>query len=442
VDVVKDASVAAARAVPARPRLRVLLSAYACEPSKGSEPGIGWNWALGLARAGHEVWVLTRANNRAAIEQALAAAPESDLRSKLHFIYYDLPAWARWWKRGARGVRTYYLLWQWGAYRRARRLCRETRLDLVHHLTFGVFRHPSFMGLLGLPFVFGPVGGGETAPRALRGSFPLRGVLADFARDLANWLVRVDPLMASVYRRAAVTLCKTAETLNRIPGKYRGKCRVHLEVGTREDAHPLPRRHAPHERFRVLYVGRLIYWKGLHLGMMAFARLLERHPEAHLTVVGSGPDESWLHALAQRLGIDAQVTWMRWLERDAVLQVYPRHDVFLYPSLHDSSGNAVLEALTAGLPVVCLHLGGPGELVDGSCGVRVFAGKSAQVVRGLCRALTALADEPRLLQRMSDSAMRRARTHYSWRRQIERMEALYFELHAARAAALPAPGGA
>ena len=421
----------------ARPRLRVLLSAYACEPSKGSEPGIGWNWALGLARAGHEVWVLTRANNEAAIEQALAAAPEPNL----HFVYYDLPAWARWWKRGARGVRTYYVLWQWGAYRRARRLARQTPLDLVHHLTFGVFRHPSFMGRLGLPFVFGPVGGGETAPRALRRGFPLRGIVADLARDLANWLVRVDPLMASVYRRAAVTLCKTAETLNRIPGRYRDKCRVHLEVGTREDLHPSPRRPARQERFRVLYVGRLVYWKGLHLGMMAFARLLERHPESHLTVVGSGPEYAWLHALARRLGIDAAVTWIPWLERDAVLQVYPRHDVFLYPSLHDSSGNAVLEALAGGLPVVCLELGGPGELVDDACGVRVVAGESGQVVRGLARALGALADEPRLLRRMSASAMRRARSQFSWRRQIERMEALYFELHAARHA-LPAPGGA
>jgi len=418
-----------------RPSLRVLLSAYACEPRKGSEPGVGWNWALGLARAGHDVWVLTRANNRDAVEQALRDAPEPNL----HFVYYDLPAWARWWKRGGRGVRTYYLLWQWGAYRCARRLCRKTQFDLVHHITFGVFRHPSFMGGLGLPFVFGPVGGGETAPHALRRSFPVRGHLVDLARDLANWLVRFDPLMASVYRRAAVTLCKTAETLHCIPGRYRDKCRVHLEVGMQAEAQPVPRRRGAPERFRVLYVGRLVYWKGLHLGMMAFARLLVRHPEAHLTVVGSGPDQAWLHGLARRLGIETSVTWIPWLEREAVLQIYPRHDVFLYPSLHESSGNVVLEALAGGLPVVCMKLGGPAELVDDTCGVRVVAGQSAQVVRGLARALGALADEPRLLQRMSHSAMWRAYKQYSWARQIERMEALYLELHAARQAA---PGGA
>ena len=91
-------------------RLRILLSAYACEPNKGSEPGIGWRWALGLAHAGHEVWVITRANNAGAIEHALAGRRNAGLQ----FIYYDLPGWARGWKRGARGVRTYYVLWEWG----------------------------------------------------------------------------------------------------------------------------------------------------------------------------------------------------------------------------------------------------------------------------------------------------------------------------------------
>lgn len=415
---------------PARPawrRLRVLLSAYACEPNQGSEPGIGWHWALGLARAGHEVWVLTRSNNRPAIERALAA----EAQVSVHFVYYDLPDWARWWKRGGRGVRTYYVLWQWGAYRLARELSREVRFDVVHHVTFGVFRHPSFMGGLGVPFVFGPVGGGETSPRALRRGFPLAGQLADWARDVANWLVRVDPIMASVYRRAAVTLCKTGETLQRIPRRYRDKCRICLEVGTQDDAPAVGwggAARAPTEgRFRVLYVGRLVYWKGLHLGLAAFARLAERHPEAHLTVVGRGPQEDWLRARAKQLGIADSITWIPWMERDAVLRIYPRHDVFLYPSLHDSSGNVVLEALAGGLPVVCLKLGGPGELVDDTCGIRVRAGEPAQVERALGRALSALADEPRLRQRMSEEAVQRARRHFSWTRQIQRIEALYLE---------------
>ena len=87
--------------------MKVLMSAYACEPGKGSEPAVGWNWALQAARR-HEVWVLTRGNNREAIEAELAESPVGNL----HFVYHDLPRWASFWKRGGRGLHLYYLLWQ------------------------------------------------------------------------------------------------------------------------------------------------------------------------------------------------------------------------------------------------------------------------------------------------------------------------------------------
>ncbi|MGH8640268.1 MAG: glycosyltransferase family 4 protein [Burkholderiales bacterium] len=409
------------RAGKAPPRLRILMSAYACEPHRGSEPGIGWHWATRLARAGHNVCVLTRANNRAGIERALETDPVPNLR----FAYYDLPEWMRRWKnRAGLWSRLYYLSWQWGAYGVARRLCREARFDLVHHITFGVFRHPSFMAFLGLPFVFGPVGGGESAPQPLRKTFPLRGYVIDSFRDIANWVVRIDPLMAAVFRRSAATLCKTGETLQSIPPRFRDKCLVQVELGT--DGGPA----APHRRrddggFRVLYVGRLVYWKGLHLGLMAFARLLESRPGATLTIIGSGPDEAWLRAAAQRLGIGDAVNWVPRLEQAAVMRAYLRHDALLFPSLHDSSGNVVLEALSSGLPVVCLDAGGPALLVDTSCGFKVRPGAPQQVVEDLARSLAMLADDHRLIRSMGEAAVYRAREHFSWAHQVSRMEQLY-----------------
>ena len=81
---------------------RILLSAYACEPGKGSEPAVGWMWAMELAAAGHEVWVITRAANRAAIESEL----QQRERTGLHFEYYDLTPWVLRWKRAGRGIHT------------------------------------------------------------------------------------------------------------------------------------------------------------------------------------------------------------------------------------------------------------------------------------------------------------------------------------------------
>jgi hypothetical protein len=170
--------------------MKILLSAYACEPNKGSEPGVGWNWALALVRRGHMVWVVTRKNNQVSIELELAKLGETYV-SNLHFFYYDLPSWATWWKKARRGVHLYYLLWQWGAYQLAKKKHSTQTFELVHHITFVSVRQPSFMGNLKIPFIFGPVAGGEHAPWPLRNGFGWQGWLKDLVRDFANLLVRL-----------------------------------------------------------------------------------------------------------------------------------------------------------------------------------------------------------------------------------------------------------
>ena len=246
--------------------MKILLSAYACEPNKGSEPGVGWHWALEIARLGHEVWVLTRANNRAAIEAELTQPPGME---GLHFIYYDLPAWAGWWKKGSRGIRLYYLLWQWGAYRLAKRLHAVERFDRVHHSTFVSVRQPSFMGNLGIPFIFGPVAGGERAPWRLRAGYGLRGWLLDALRDLANVLVRIDPLVRRTFKHAERIYVTSEQTLSLLPRKYRRKASVQLAIGIdatemSSSSDQLPSSCAHRGNFSLLYVGRLLYWKGMH----------------------------------------------------------------------------------------------------------------------------------------------------------------------------------
>jgi hypothetical protein len=146
--------------------VKVLAFAYACEPGKGSEPGAGWGLARMIARELGECWVITRANNRQAIEQALPDIPEAD---RLRFVYVDLPPWARWWKRGQRGIYLYYLLWQVAAVLRARQLVREERFDLVWHLTLANAWLGSLAPLVGGRFVYGPVGGGVGIPWRLAG---------------------------------------------------------------------------------------------------------------------------------------------------------------------------------------------------------------------------------------------------------------------------------
>ncbi|MCH7807181.1 MAG: glycosyltransferase family 4 protein [Proteobacteria bacterium] len=344
---------------------KVLLSAYACEPGKGSEPGVGWNWALEIAKLGHEVWVLTRANNRENIEAGLAKMKPIP---NLHFIYYDLPAWARRWKKLPGGIYPYCLFWQWGASRLAKEIHRRERFGLVHHITFGTFRQPSFMGRLGIPFLFGPVGGGERAPWHLRKDYGLRGQIQDLLRDFMNFVVKIDPLMFSTFHKAHLIFVKTPDTRELIPKQFQKKTRVQLEIGI--NVTPIKSNVLQNKKrgLSLLYVGRFVYWKGMAIGLRALAKAIETEPNLRLTMVGQGPGKKRWQRLCDKLGISDHIVWIPWVSHEELAGIYASHDLFLFPSLHDSSGNVVLEAMSYGLPVICLDLGGPGVMVNHECG--------------------------------------------------------------------------
>ena len=399
--------------------LKLLISAYACEPGKGSEPGVGWRWALESVRLGHEVWVITRENNRAGIEAGLATAGAA--AAHMHFVYYDLPPRLRAWKRGARGVHLYYLLWQWGAWRCARRLHAEQNFDAVQHLTFGVIRQPSFMGRLGIPFILGPVGGGERAPLALRGHFSLAGWLHEALRDVVNLAVRFDPFVRRMMAQAAIILVKTPQTMAWLPRRHRSKAQTMLEIGI--DARPEQScAGAVLGSLRLLYVGRFLDLKGMDLGLRAMAQLRDRGVGVRLTMIGGGPEDQRWRQLAAALGLTDAVDWVPWMPQEQLLAAYAAYDAFLFPSLRDSSGNVVLEAMAGGLPVICLDLGGPSQMVDAGCGrVVATAGRDeGQIVAALAAAAEELAGDASLAGRLRAGARLRA-AQFAWRKVVGRV---------------------
>ena len=404
--------------------MKLLLSAYACAPNRGSEPGVGWNWAIEISRLGHEVWVLTRAINRPQIEAEISKHPP---RKNLNFLYFDLPKWARWWKRGPRGIHLYYFLWQIGAYRFAAKAHDRTRFDQVQHITFVSIRQSSFLGSLGIPFIFGPVAGGERAPLSLRSGAGVKGWIKDAVRDLANVYVGIDPFVRQTVRRAERIIATSEETAALLPAKYRRKTDVHLAIGIdpeyiKNETKKLSEIKQRKSGTSILFVGRLLYVKGMHLGIAAFARFQAQVPEARLTIVGEGPEERRWRKMADRLSVSKCIEWIPWLPQNELMNVYDRHDVLMFPSLHDSGGTVVLEALARGLPVVTLDIGGPGRIVDETCGV-VVATKSinrSSVEARLGNVLEHLSGSPEVLARLSEGARRRS-VRFSWPNVVGRL---------------------
>ncbi len=405
--------------------LRVLLSAYACEPSKGSEPGVGWNHVKQAARF-HDVWVMTRSNNRASIEKALEAAPMPNVR----WIFIDLPRWASFWKKGQRGIRLYYSLWQFVAYRKARKLHRAVNLDLAHHVSFVSYWLPTFLPLLTIPFVWGPVGGGESTPRSFRSLFSARGRMYEDMREFARALGELNPFVRMSARRAAIALATTKETAARLEALACKRVSILAEAALPEkeiaELRAIPVRYG--SPFRALSLGRLLHWKGFELGLRAFARFHERFPDAEYWVIGDGPERRSLERLSRNLGVEKSVVFLGKLSRDHALLKLAACDVLIFPSLHDSGGWVTLEAMAAGRPVICLDLGGPAVRVTEATGIKIQAINPEQAITDITAALEQLASDPSRLAQLAHAGRLRIDQEFNWERRGEQLARLYERL--------------
>jgi glycosyltransferase involved in cell wall biosynthesis len=346
--------------------LKVLVSAYACEPGRGSEPGAGWAWACAAAER-HDVWVLTHESNRAAVTAALAAAPE--LSRRLHPVFLANGRWARPLRRRGPTRMLYYAIWQATRARRAARALHAAhRFDLSHHVTYAADWLPAGVAALrDVPFVWGPVGGSSTTtgprtwaligPRAVATEAARRVVLGAARRSIGRRLAR----------RARIVIGQNADVAAAF-----APLAVHVQPNVAVDV-AVPRSE-PGARARTgapaaVFAGRLIPWKGIDLALAALATPVAWH--WRFEIYGDGPARQRLEHAAARYGLAGRVQFHGNRARADVLDAVRAADVLLFPSLHDAAGWSVAEALELGCPVVCLDSGGPPTLVGPGDGVVV-----------------------------------------------------------------------
>jgi glycosyltransferase involved in cell wall biosynthesis len=404
-------------------RFKVLISAYACRPGEGSEPGIGWNVVLEVAKY-HQVWVITRENNRPNIEAEMVSNPVPGLQ----FVYYDLPSWVRWWKQWQWGVYFHYYLWQIGIYFLAQKLHREISFDLVHHITYGRYCTPSFLALLPIPLIWGPVGGGESAPDPFWRDFSLRGKLFEILRNLSRWLGERDPFVRLTAQRSVLVQATTEETAQRLYEMGAINVQVVSQVGLpKQEITCLSQYARPAQPIiRFISIGRLLHWKGFHLGLRAFAQT-DLTDKAEYWIIGDGPEWEGLHALAEELGIIQQVKFWSKLPREETLQKLGECLALVHPSLHEAGGWVCLEAMAAGRPLLCLDLGGPAIQATEETGFKVPGHTPEQVVYDLAKVMSLLARDLELSVRLGQAGQKRV-IEFSWEIKCQLLTQVYEEV--------------
>jgi len=173
---------------------------------------------------------------------------------------------------------------------------------------------------------------------------------------------------------------------------------------------------------RFISIGELFWWKGIRLGLRAFA-------QAHLDdceywIVGGGRERRGLERLAAALGIERRVRFWGELPRDEALRRLAESHILIFPGLRDSGGMACLEAMAMGRSIICLDLAGPSSLTRGVA-LQIPAHRPEQVVRDLAAAMLRLAREPELREQLEEAGRQRSKEAYRWESKAEFFDALY-----------------
>ena len=347
--------------------MNILISAYACEPNKGSEPGVGWSWAIELSKY-HNVWVLTRDNNEPTISAYLIEHPKY-INSNLHFIYVGLSKKLTFWKKGRRGMRLFYMLWQNKALKTAMVLHHEEHFDLIHHVTFVSYTQPTYMYKLGIPMIWGPVAGGDVIPKCIKIKIKFKERLLENIRLCSQDLALYFPSIRKTMKLSNYILVATEETKDKIRDKYYAKTIVMPAIGI-DELPDLSLIEKKDDKIRIIMAGRLVYLKAVDIGLNAFMKIADRYPNCELHILGEGECKESLIKMSGKM-LNKQIFFDPPVIHDEILEFYQKFDIFLNTSLRDSGCMTMMEAMSVGLPCICVAVGGPNTISDEKSAIKI-----------------------------------------------------------------------
>lgn len=335
-----------------------------------------------------EVHCLTRKDGQAAIELVLA----DDSFPNLTVHYVTLPGWVdKFYHFSLLGMYFHYLYWQWSAYTLARKLDKTHRFDLVHHVTYGSIQSGSFMYKLRRPFVFGPVGGGQRAPKAFKryfGPYWSREWMRDWVGTLLEHLnpgfyqsvKSADALI--VANRDTYELARRLRPDRPIEQVFDGGLQTSFMP-----SQPVEREPDATGPLKLLWVGRMLPRKALELTIQVLSKVDPRLPITLTIVGGKGEMAERVPGYIEQYGVKDRVYWAGHVTFQEVKEFYRQSDVFLFTSLRDTGPHQLLEAMAYSLPIITIDLHGQSEIVDETTGIRVPVTHEEQVVADLARAV-------------------------------------------------------
>ena len=405
-------------------KLKILISAYACSPYHGSEPGMGWNFILGLSKY-HEIHVITeKLKWKSNIERYFNGNPPKNL----NFYFIEKRRNKKFRKIWPPSYYFYYRLWQKEAYNLGKALNLEHNFDIIHQLNMVGYREPGYLWEIDKPFVWGPIGGLENTPWRYLPTLGFQGLVHYLGRNIYNLFQRNFSLRVrrAIRRSNSSIIAATPGNKNLIKQIWDIDSHLICEVGNVADKAELNLnfRLELNEPFRIIWSGQHIPGKNLPLLLNAVKNLSF---DFELHILGDGIMQQKWQKIAKKFSIEEKCKWHGWLNRDIAISVMHKGHVLCITSLCDLTSTITLEALSVGLPIICLDHLGFSEVVNEKCGIKIPLESPISCTSKISNALELLEKDEMYRRKLSIGAFKRSQ-EYDWDSKIKKINKIYFEL--------------
>jgi glycosyltransferase involved in cell wall biosynthesis len=390
--------------------LRILVAPASYKVGlEGSDPEVSFQLLRNLAYCGFEIRALTH-----------------------RLTTHDLPKTLSVTELGPRlgGTMAEQLFYQLRVYQHASRLLREGKFDIIHHmapfLLEAGFNSLMAVGNRSEKFVVGPVaynipletglvpdtrtrwGSRMDDPRLnlTRFESTLEYAFSKFVASLGGFR-RV--LSRRTLERADAIIAVNRSSSEAI-SRHTDKRKIHvipLGVDTSEFAYATPT-----DCFRILSFGPLQKRRGLDNLISAVSIVAKQYPQVELCITGDGPHRTSLQVLVRKLGLAGKVRFLGYIPRSHLIRVLAGSRLYCHPSLHETFGISLLEAMSTGRPVVATDSVGPREIVvDKYNGFLVQMGN----VEAIATAIIRIFEDPSLAIRMGSNSRKLCEKIYDWK---------------------------
>lgn len=401
--------------------MNILYLAFACNPYTGSEAQCGWSWAIGMRKYAR-VSVVTRTENKENIQRYLQEHQITDLK-----VYYcDVPKSLNIYYKTKKAYHLYYLMWQKSAYSFVKELHKKENYDIVHHVTLGDFRYLGPYWKLGVKVVFGPVGGAQLTPEVFM-PYVVGEKKSENLRQWINSFVAKAPFYRKALNNTSLVLAANQETQSFLQGcmSKPEKCVLLTENGVQTEHLEGYTEKEFSDTTTLLWSGRMVNRKGLSFLLDAI-RLIPANQKFCLILVGDGPEKCILEDKAKSLGLKEKVFFTGCVTYEEMQKFYKQADIFVFPSLRETTGTVLFEAMSNGLPVISFNQNGAKLLLDDSCGIRVKIDQSlSEIQQDFADAVLKLMEDKNLRKNMGRNAYQKIISQYVWEKKCEQFYIRY-----------------